>query len=238
MRNLRSAAALAAVLCFAAGPAGADGPATSCEGRLLAIMLKSMGGQWVTVWKGDDPIDLFNSRAPCILLQNKGNIPPGNYSNIKLRISETFRLSGNDGPYRTKEGGAAVLGGTAPTMERLPGEILSYEETRPSWTSKDEEGTITFKVDYDYKDKDDYIEIYRRREFQDPIVITPKTLIKISININLGTSFQFAVPGSLALNIPEKKALVFLLPKSITEMSLRVDTRSRYIRGAESVVEF
>lgn len=227
----------AAVLVFAAAGVRAEGAATQCTGRLLGVMLKTAGGQWVTAWEGDQPLDLLDSKTPWATIESKGKIPPGKYINIKLRISETFQVSGSDGPYMTQAGSRVVIGGSAPTIERLPGDILAYEESGPTWNTE-KEGELTVHLNYDYEDKDDYIEISRNREFQEPLVITDKSLLRVSVSVNLKSSLQIVLPGTLALHIPKDKALVFSLPSKLSEMVIRVDTSSRYVKSPELKLEF
>ncbi len=241
MKILKIAAALAAFCAIQAAAPGrfalADGAATQFEGQLLGVMIETAGGQWITVWEGDEPVNFLDSKNPCITLPSKGKIPPGKYINLKLRFSEFFTVSGSDGAYMTRAGSSVVIGGTAPTMDRLPGEILSYEETHgPSWNTQ-EAGEMKIHLNYDYQDKDDYIEMYRRREFQDPIVVTEKSVIKIWVSLSLSSSLQLAMPGTLALRIPKEKALVFILPQKISEMIVRVDTSTIFVKGSEMVVE-
>ncbi len=238
MKTLERAAVLAAAALFlVAGSARAEGPVTECLAHLKAVFLKSIRGQWIQIWTGDDEIDLLNSKAPFFTLTNKGNIPPGQYINIRFRFGEKFVVTGSDGPYSTRAGGESVIGGSASTNERLPGEILLYKETKPTF-SKTEPGPMTVRFDFDYQDRDDYIEITPRREFQAPFAITSKSQIRASLGFDFSSSIQFVIAGSLAAGIPTDRAVIFTFPKRVLEMVLRVDFKSRYVKGNDIVVEF
>ena len=220
---------------YLSSPAFAGDP-TFCETVLKKILLKNIGGEWVAIFEENQPLNLF-SHEPLVEIKNDGKIPSGKYTNVKIVISETFTVSGSDSGNFTKEGGEAVLSGSAPRASKLPGEFIAFEERSPTW-SQDSEGRMKIHLDLDYRDRDDVIEIYAQREIQDPLIVKEKSTLRVWCSMRLIDTLHFALPNTLGLNIPAGKAMYFLPPKTPGDISIRVDGVTQSFSGDNLVMEF
>jgi hypothetical protein len=204
--------------------AWAGGPATHCVVTVKEVKLKNTDNDWITVPIPETKLDFANPEQT-LTFKNDGRVPEGKYKNFKFVISETFQVSGHDGNNFTAEGGDITIGGTAHRTSELPGDITSIVETKKSWNTA-KEGLMTVKVNMDFEDRDDVMEIYGVRDIELPFRVKENALLTFMITMNMDQCVYFAWPDSLAKNIPSTNVMYYLTPKTIAEVSVKSDSQT------------
>lgn len=218
-----SAAVFLSFLILEASPVKiwAAGTASRCLVTVKGIKLKDMDNAWFNVPIKEVKLDL-GKPDQTISFKNDGRIPAGRYKNFKIILSETLQVSGHDGDNYTTEGGQLEVGGVARRMSELPGDITSMTESTKTW-NKNSEGLMTVKINLDFEDRDDVMEIYGSRDLEEPFKVKAKSNLVFVISVNLEDTINFAWPDSLARGIPSHNVMYFLPPTSVTEVSISSD---------------
>lgn len=200
----------------------AAGPATHCIVSVKGLKLKDMDNAWIEVPIQETTIDL-GKPDQTIVFKNDGRVPEGMYKNFKLIISETIEVSGQDGGNFTTEGGELTLGGTAYTLFDLPGDITSITESKTSWNTITE-GNMKIKINFDFEDRDDVMEVYGVRDLEKPFRVKASTTLTFAMVMSVSQTVYFAWPDSLAKDVPSKNVMYFLPADRITEVSIKADS--------------
>ena len=201
-------------------PSYAVGTATKCLVTVKKILLKNSEGNWFTLLNEDRKLDL-SQENPSVEVINKKIIPPGEYLNCKIVISETLQVAGSDGPNKTKEGGEVWVEGTASKISELPGEITLLKESAPTWNSEDE-GLITVHLNLDFSDRDDVMEVFGKRSFPKPLKIRDQSTIQVILSIPLAKTIRY-VWANFWEKFPKNDTMYFLPPSGVEELSVKVD---------------
>jgi hypothetical protein len=221
---------LAVFLCIAhAAPAFAAGAATKFIVTVRKLELKDVSGKWVTLAEPDTTTDLL-ADEPLLLMTNDGSVPPGTYVNFRITLSETVQFSGKDDQNKTKEGGILTLGGTASKASDISrNDITMFRQDAPTCNTA-VEGLMTQYLDLDFQDRDDVMEITGRRPFAKPVIVKEKSVIKISMGLDLKESVHYAWPDYFS-GIPSAEAMYFLPPKDVSEVTVKSDTTTVLTTG-------
>lgn len=231
---LLSALAFAAFLTARPPVAGAAETAKFVV-TLKKVELKNNTGQWITVIEPDRRIDLVNEEASVSFFNNGGRVPPGNYINYRITLSETVSFVGRDKANHSREGGRSTVGGPAATAADLPGEITVFREDVPTWT-QDAMGEVTQKLDFDGQDKDDVITIVGKRDFTTPFEVKKGSFIRVWFSVNVEDAVRYAWPGAFGEH-PKGDAMVAFPPKQVDELSVTVDERTEECSPETVLVE-
>jgi hypothetical protein len=211
------------IFLLGASRASAAGPADQCVVTVKKVELKNTAGDWFVLSDSDAKLDLA-AKDPGLDLVNNGRLPAGDYVSCKLTLSETVVVSGVDGKNKTKEGGEVTIGGSAGVAADLPGEITQLDEVSPTWNTE-KEGAIKVNLDLDYRDRDNIMEIYLKREFQKPVAVKEGSKIRIALRVDLNETVHYAWPNYFN-GFPAKETMYFLPPDHVSEVSLKSDAVS------------
>jgi hypothetical protein len=194
-------------------------------------------GEWVKVIEPDKAVDLFSEQGK-ITFFNRGRIQPGEYINFKLLISESIRVSEADHfGNMTKEGGYAVLSGTARDNFELPGNIKSYLEKSPTWNDQTE-GMMTQVINFDNEDADDIIELTKVHDFARPILIKNGSFVNVVFSLNLlGTCYKVN-PSAFKRGMPKKRAMVVFPPRYADQVRFTVDQKTELLEADDVLIKF
>lgn len=230
-------AALLAVFFIFNGTAHPSGDPIELIYTVQKIMLKKIDGQWITVLQPNQAVDMLSESSIVFTIHNKGEIPPGKYVNLKIYLSETVLFTGSDTKFLTKAGGITKITGSAAYATDLPGEITAFVEKAPTWTLK-EMGRITQHLDFDHSDADDYITLYAKRDFLDPVSINESSTVKVSFAFDIIGTVRFAWPEYFAADVPDKKVMFYMPSDHVNELVLTVDGRRTEVKRDVIVFEF
>ncbi len=212
----------------------AAGDATKCVVVIQGVYFKKFSGAWVKVKDSSREVDLL-AEEPLLSFINFDRVPPGRYVNLKIVLSETFKVSGKDRNNMTKAGGEITVGGTAAKGRDLPGEINSLAVTAPTWNDQSK-GEITEHLNLNFEDRDDTIEIYPRRIFDKPFHIKKASAVQIWMTMNLNQTIYFAFTNMIKKGVPKEKVMYFIPPNQIKELTVMVDSVSSIASGDD--IEF
>jgi len=219
------AALLAPAAVFAAGDS------TSFKVTVEKVYLKNSTGDWILAGEPKSTVDLA-VEGPVFSMQNDGRVPPGEYLNAKVVLSETVRFSGTDGENKTKAGGKLRLGGTASKASDMGALSVSrFEQASPTWT-KETEGEMEQTIDLDFEDRDAVMEIYGRRNLRKVLKVTPKSTIQVLLGIEIKRRINFAWPNFFT-GIPSTEAMYWLPPKEVGELTLKIDASSAILTSED-----
>lgn len=222
------------ILSFLGGIACAAGPASRCVLTIKKVELKNISGDWKIAFEGAAPIDLA-APDPVATLKSQAGLPEGSYIGVRLTIGETLEVSGRDGQFKTRQAGELELRGTAKNLDELPGQIESFMEKSPTYSSEGE-GVMRVTLDFDYADRDHTIEISSSREFDKPFSGKPNSEFRLSLRADLKESIVHLWPKYYD-KFPEKDAMIFNFPKNFTEFSITTEDATAY-SGGKVVVLF
>ncbi len=226
-------------LAFSTVAHAASDPVTpsKCVVTIERFELKNNTGEWITVISPDLQVDLA-VKDPTLSFSNAGGkIPPGNYINFRIILSETFKVSGKDHENLTKEGGDVTISGTAHELRDLPGVFTAYKETEPTWNLASE-GAFKIHLNFNSADSDEEMTLTRRRDFAEALEIKKGSFVYVWFLMDLQKTLYFAEAASLSNGWPKDRAFYFLPPKQIDTVLLTVDGRKEEMKGDDVVLWF
>ena len=219
---------MALFILSAPSTAQAVGDTTQCLITVKKVFLKKPDGDWIMLLEQDRTLDLSKENSSLEIV-NDHLVPPGEYTNCKLVISEAFQIAGGDGANLTKEGGEVWVEGTASKISELPGEITSLKENAPTWNTE-KEGLITVHLNLDFADRDEVMEIYGKSSFSKPLKIKEGSKIEIVLNLLLARTIRY-VWAKFWDRFPEHDTMYFLPPSRVDELSVKVDGITSFLEG-------
>lgn len=217
------------------GTSRANGDITKCFVKVLAIKLKDTTQDWHTVTINKE-INLLSDDTS-FSFTNEDQLPPGNYLNFRIVLSETVKVSGSDGKNLTKEGGEITIGGTAAKASDMPqNEILSFKQTSPTWNTE-KEGVMKIHFNFDHEDFDDFMEIYPKKDFAKPLTIQKGSVVRVSFLWDLRNLMQYVWEDYFS-GIKSDQAMFFLPSKDVSEVSLKSDAQVVLLTADSLDMEF
>ena len=221
---------------FQSTPALAKGDLTQLLATVKKIELKNAAGDWFILEQGSRVFN-FTQNEPLLKITNDGKIPAGIYTNIRVTLGEKMQFSGSDGENKTKAGGEVVYAGSAAKYSDFPFEdLLDFKEVSPSWT-KDAEGLSTITFDLDFRDRDDTMEVYGKRDFKKILEIKAKSSIRIALSVDTKDAVNFVWQASLTPQFPKAEAM-YILPPHFVEASVNVDGTTALLQGDSLEIAF
>jgi len=207
------------------------------------FLLDDDGVTWVEIASPNETIDIGadNVGAGEAAASLVGNIPPGDYINFKIRISESITVKGFLLANYTKEGGAGVIVGTAATSADIGTmTVNSFTASDTVTTAGVDEGEITIQINLDGGDADDYIEIYRTADLGTAITVTEDSSISMWFDFDTTATIYYAAQGSIPpnANVPDDNTMYFLPPAAGTAMAITVDGNTTEVTAAETTMAF
>jgi hypothetical protein len=217
------------VLSLAPAAFGAVSP-SSCIITIEKLELKNNSGEWVTLLQPDLQVDLV-VKDPSLSFSNaSGKIPPGNYINFRVILSETIKVSGRDHENMTKADGEVEITGSAMQLRDLPGVFSGYKEKSATWNLS-AEAPIKVHLNFNNGDSDDVMTVTRRRDFADPLEIKKGSFVYVWFMLDLVKTLYYAEPASLGNNWPPNRGFYFLPPNKIDGAIITVDARKEEMSG-------
>jgi len=107
-------------------------------------------------------------------------------------------------------------------------DVLAFEQKAPTWSKEDPPGDITVTLDLDHQDRDDVIEIVSPRGFPKPLPLKENSSVTVRIGADVKNVVHYASANYFA-GIPSERAMYFLPPDSLTEVSFKADGNSRLV---------
>ena len=232
---------LAAVLILSMlnNPCFAAGDPSHCFVTVKQVLLKKISGEWIPIPDAQKEVDLLEDDPIFSFINFKQRVPKGKYVNFKVILSETVKVSGNDGKNLTRTAGEITVGGTASKAFDLPGNIKSLKAASPTWTKDEKEhGLITEHLNLDYEDSNDTMEVYPRRDFNKPFIIKEGSSVQIWLSINLTGTVIFMFPNALHRGVPTENVMYFIPPKDIDDMSINIGASTSFAPGDTIAFDF
>jgi len=221
---------------FLAIPAPAAGrETTKYVITVVSIELKNVTGEWKTLIRPDKRIDLTEAETMFSLFNN-GQIPPGNYINFRITLSETITFAGRDKNNLTRQGGELWLKGSASKASELPGEILEIQEIRSTW-NEESIGDVIQHFNFDNGDADDVMTIYGKRDIVTPLEIKKGSFVKVWFDLDLEDAVLYAWPRAFGA-LPANKIMYTLPPSKVSELVITVGQREESVSPEAVVFEF
>ena len=212
----------------------AAGDATKCVATIKGVYFRKVTGEWVLVKDSSREADLL-AEEPALSFINYNRVPSGKYVNVKIVLSETFKVTGKGGNNMTKQGGEITVAGTAIHGRDLPGTINSLEVTAPTWSDQ-AQGEIIEHLNLDFEDRNDFIEIFPRRNFEKPFRVKKGSAVHVWMTMSLNRTVYFAFTNMIKRKVPKENVMYFIPPDQIDELSITVDSASTFASGDE--IEF
>lgn len=229
---------LAAVVMMLLAPAIFASQAEKFVITIVKVELKSVDGRWLTILEPDKEVDLANAEPTISFFNNQGKVPAGKYANFRITLSETIRFAGFEKNHVTREGGRAVLTGTAARASDLPGEFTAFAESAPTAGEGTPPGTVTLQLNLNHGDSDDVMTIYGKRDFVTPFEIRKGSFVKFWFDLDLEDCVHYAWPGAFTDDVPARDVVYALPPKEITQFTVMVDDREETLSPEAIVLEF
>lgn len=206
-----------------------------------SVQLKNDAGNWVTIATPNQEIDIADAGVGAVAgsFMNDAVIPPGNYVNFKIVLSETVKFSGSDGATNfTRSGGSITLTGgdanaasTATWVDPLP--VTTQTEAVESHHIGGPAGEVTVHLNLDAGDADDYMEVLGKADLTNPVVVTANSAVSMY--------FDFDTQGTVlhqAVGPPVDEIMIFTPPKEGTRFGITVDGTSLIITEADMRIDF
>ncbi|MFC1754644.1 DUF4382 domain-containing protein [Thermoproteota archaeon] len=215
-------------------------------------MRNASTGTWVTIAEPNEEIDIAS------VAQNGGvagtfaaniSIPVGTYDNFKLQLSETMKVSGNDGTNYTRQDGAVTINGsdgnaasTASWVAALPEATMVESVDTYSGSA---EGEVTVTINLDAGDADGYIEIYYDDTSNPAISITVTESSEISMWFDfdtVGTILYYTNGECISDGFTEDGTgnglCIFIPPQTGTQFQITVDGATTTITEPTMRIDF
>lgn len=205
---------------------------------IVKVELKSVDGRWITILEPDKEVDLANAEPTISFFNNQGKVPAGKYSNFRITLSETIRFAGFEKSRVTREGGRAVLTGTAVRASDLPGEFTAFSESAPTFEEGGTPGMVTLQLNLDNGDADGVMTMYGKRDFMTPFEINKGSFVKLWFDLDLDRCVHYAWPGAFNDGVPARDVMYAIPPKEITQFTVMVDEREDTLSPEAVVLEF
>lgn len=233
------------ILCFV-NNAYAIGDATHYYVTVQEILLKQVGGGWITIASPNQEMDLCNVGAgqAAATIGASMKIPAGEYDNFKIKVSSTMRFEGADGASYTKEGGTITMEGghsggkgASTTTWDGPGDTpgLDVEPGASSGTYTTnvlEQGLVTIVLNLDPGDSDGFMEVYGITNLTTPISVKEDSAISMWFDFDTKSTVGYTVaPGPVDI-------MYLLPPRYGTEYSITVDGVTTSISAANMRIDF
>lgn len=220
------------------------GNAATYKMTVQQIQLMKSDGTWVTIGQPNQEIDIasVNAGATAASLVSDDPVPPGQYVNFKLLISENMTFSGSDGAHYTVNGGDVTIRGAdanaASTEDwgvsgspnvTFTETTESHTATEPADVSQEE---VTARLDLDAGDADDYIEVYLINNLGNPLNVTTDSVISMS--------FDFDTQGTVSyINYLNANHIMFFNPpQEGTKFSITVDGTTTTLTESQMKIDF
>lgn len=227
MNGMRLILIAAMALAAAAGNAQASGDPTQLIVTVKKVQLKKSGGDWITLGEPNRELDLMGEEASILSWKNDGTLPEGEYTNVKITLSETVKFAGSDGHSRSLEGGRIRLGGSATRAAEIPFMDITSLKVESPVCCGESAGLVTEVIDFDHEDRDDIMEIYGKQEFTKYVKIKKDSTVQVFLTLYLPETLHYVVSDYFSgLSHPE--AIYFLPPKEVAEMSVRAGGTTSY----------
>ena len=230
-----------AINCFATGDA------TTYKMTIQSVQLKSSTtGNWVTIATPNQEVDIVNDASGqntvAAAIASGIEIPIGSYDNFKLVISETMYVAGSDGAHHTSAGSSVTMEGananTASTAlwGNLVGGItgagnVNLTETGESHKAAGTPAEVTFTLDLDAGDADNYIEVYRNGDLGTPLTMTASSVVSMWFDFDTQGTIEYVAAGP-------NDIMVFFPPQSGTAINVTVDGVTTTITEAQMRIDF
>jgi hypothetical protein len=224
------------ILCFA-GKSFALGNATAYWVTVKSIQLKNDAGQWVTIATPNQDLDIAGVSPGAVVhsFMNDAVIPPGNYVNFKVVLSETVRFAGTDGATNiTGGGGSITISGTAASAASTatwpafpPTAVCSLTENGETWKNSGSPELVTAYLDL-ANDGNDYMEVLAMSDLTTPVAIKSDSTISMY--------FDFDTQNTILLG--GVQVMTFLPPQQGTQFGITVDGRSITVSAANMKIDF
>ena len=228
----------------------AQGDATTYKMTIQSVQLKSStDNTWVTIATPNEEVDIVNDASGqntvAATISSGIAIPTGSYDNFKLVISETMTVAGSQGANFTAAGGAVTIGGgvnseTTVNWGGFPPPNTTLTETVNSYSAA-AAGEVTFTLDLDAGDADNYIEVYRNGDLGTPITITATSVISMWFDFDTQGTIVFVPAAGVGVGDTDLGAdgiMTFSPPQSGTAFSIIVDGTTTTITEAQMRIDF
>jgi len=231
-------------LCYALGDA------TTYKMTIQSVQLKSSTtGSWVTIATPNTEVDIVGDasgqNSVAATISGGIAIPTGSYDNFKMVISETMTIAGSDGANLTAASGAVTIGGGANSETTVnwggfPPPNTTLTETVNSYSAA-AVGEVTFTLDLDAGDADNYIEVYRNGDLGTPITVTATSVVSMWFDFDTQNTIVFvpaAGVGGGDTDLGADGIMTFSPPQSGTSFSITVDGTTTTITEAQMRIDF
>lgn len=210
-------------------------------------MRNSVTGTWVTIASPNQEVDITSvgQNSVAASFANDITIPVGTYDNFKMVISEAMTVSGTDAGNSSVEGGALTITGGAGA-----GSTATWGGAQPNATlietvdtiSAVGEGEVTFTLNLDTGDADNYIEVYRNGNLATPITITATSIVSMWFDFDTQSTIQHLTAVQCIAqghtDLGANGLMVFFPPQSGTRVNITVDGTTTTITEAQTRIDF
>lgn len=236
---MKKTAAILAFLTLAAGAAYATGDASRFIVRVEKIELQSASGAWVTLAEPKADVEITTEGAALLETKNAGLVPPGEYQNVRITLSETVRFAGRDEKYFTKEGGEITIGGTSSKAADLGTlEIKTFKTAKPTLTETEaEHGLVTQHLNLDFEDRDDVSTIATTRPFKKKLAVKEGSSLRVSLGLDVRGTVRYAWKDFFS-GFASEPAVYYLPNPGVSEVIVKCDTQTLLITSEALAWEF
>ena len=204
------------------------------------VQIRQTDGTWVTVAQPNQEIDLASvaAGATAASLAAGVSVPPGQYDNFKIVVSETVKFSGSDGANYSNSGGAITIAGadaaaaSTATWAGFPPNANLTETTESYTANLGSKGEVTATLDLDAGDADNYMEIYASANLGTPMTVTSDSSVSMF--------FDFDTQGTVIYNDMGgfNNVMYFTPPQAGTQFGITVDGVTTTVTEANMRIDF
>jgi len=217
--------------CYAAGNP------TTYKITIQKFEMKTTDDTWVTISELNQEVDIVSVGAGAVAGTLGGGVPAGSYDNFRLTISETIKVTGNDGVNYTNEDGVAILEGDAATAAGIDTMTpATFTETSETWNNT-AAGEMSIQVNLDNGDADDFIQIYCTADFT-PLTVTADSTISMWVDFDTAGTVHHAATGDWGAGFPASDIMYFTPPKEGSAFSITVDGTTVTVTAAQMTQAF
>lgn len=217
----------------------AVGDAATYKVTVQSVQLKNDAGTWITIATPNQEIDIASAAAGAVAgsFMNDATVPPGNYVNFKIVLSETMTFSGSDGANFTRSGGDVTITGndaaaaSTATWSGFPPNATPAESVE-SHQLAGPAGEVTVHLNL-AGDTDNYIEVYGRSDLTSPVSVTVSSAVSMYFDFDTQNTVIHQLMGLPALNV-----MFFTPPQAGTQFGITVDGTSITITEAGMRIDF
>jgi len=217
--------------CYAAGD-----PSTY-KITIQKFEMQTTDDDWVTISESSQEIDIVSVSGGAVAGTLGGVVPAGTYDNFRLTISETIKVTGNDGANYTNQDGVAILEGDSATAADIG--LLTpatFTETSETWNNSSA-GEMSIQVNLDNGDADNYMQIYCTSDFT-PLTVTADSAVSMWVDFDTEGTVHHAASGDWGPGFPASDIMYFTPPNSGSAFSISVDGTTATVTAAQMTQAF